>query len=161
MLKGILGRCGLRVKHRRRVTILQIHTENGSIYQIDMEAKTWERIEHDPDSKGIRTERGTYWTCREPVIGESFVMICEPLPGSAPSTHFRRIVTSIVKSFEVAGYDSRSNVPSVSLRRAVFSKLSWIDRLLDKLIRRFVQHLALAISRAFGKSLVLENLTSE
>ena len=37
-----------------------VHTKSGSKYSINEKEKTWNRLEHDPESSHLRTEGGSY-----------------------------------------------------------------------------------------------------
>jgi hypothetical protein len=52
-----------------------VKTQSGSTYRIDIEAGTWERLDHHPDSHFLRTESGTFESIGDVVIGRSMVLI--------------------------------------------------------------------------------------
>ncbi len=72
-----------------------ITTETGSVYKIDTEKKTWERIEVTCDSGYIRTKDGTYNEITKIAIGERLIMIC---PAIVPNMDGRLISTSSIVS---------------------------------------------------------------
>ena len=71
-------------------------TENGSRYQIDLDAKTWARLEHAPWSNMVRTKTGPYDQIRAH-LGEPMRLLCPPL---TPGLDGRYIRTSNVVSIE-------------------------------------------------------------
>lgn len=79
---------------------LTLETEN-SIYYINTEAKTWERVKTNGivGDQPLRTTSGTYNEIDEPVeLGLPLRLYCDPLPTSKPGTVTRLIETSPVVS---------------------------------------------------------------
>ena len=73
-----------------------ITTHSGSKYRIDFDAKTWERLSHDPSSNRLRTPKGSYEEIRLKV-GDPMEMLCPPL---IPGTDARYVSTSRVTNIE-------------------------------------------------------------
>ena len=73
-----------------------VHTKSGSKYRIDPDAKTWERLHHDPVSNKLRTPKGSYLEIRLKV-GEPMEMLCPPLVADADA---RYVGTSTVTRME-------------------------------------------------------------
>jgi hypothetical protein len=79
--------------------IYQIKTESGSVYRIDTDDKTWERIETGPYSGRLRSASGPYLFCDAMQVGsEGIKLTCPPVN---PSTSFRFIYTSPVVEVKV------------------------------------------------------------
>ena len=77
---------------------MKIYTETGSIYNIDLNKKTWTRLTHDLEqSPNLRTETGNFISCNEPSIGKHFQMWC---PAITPNTSGRLISTSLIIKIE-------------------------------------------------------------
>jgi hypothetical protein len=68
-----------------------IITETGSVYEIDTDKKTWERIETTDESGYVRSKGGTYNSITNLVIGERLNMLCPPI---VPNMTARLISTS-------------------------------------------------------------------
>jgi hypothetical protein len=83
--------------------MLKVTTTN-SVYLIDLDAKTWERISHMPstvpgvrDDAPLRTEHGVFVEIMSCTIGKGLLMICPPIN---PPYH-RVIWTSDITAIEI------------------------------------------------------------
>lgn len=73
---------------------IEVLTETGSLYRINYDNKTWERLEETPMSGRVRTDSGPW---NEVIIVEGFPMLIEG-PPLDPTMWKRQITTSIVVS---------------------------------------------------------------
>jgi hypothetical protein len=75
-----------------------ITTEHGTKFRINLQNKTWERIDKTGDSSNLRSESGVFNSILEGLsIGRHLVMICPPVTKGALG---RMIITSCVVSIE-------------------------------------------------------------
>lgn len=72
-----------------------VNTSTGSVYRIDPETQTWERVCVGEKSGHLRTESGVFESITGPVIGDSMVLVCPPLSAAVSG---RLIQTSAVTS---------------------------------------------------------------
>lgn len=77
---------------------VEVVTENGSVYRIDYDAKTWERVEETCLSGKVRTEGGD-WT--EVIVVEGFPMLIEGPPLDRARTKRQITTTPVVSVKEV------------------------------------------------------------
>lgn len=68
-----------------------VTTQNGSIYRLDLEAKTWERVAETNLSGDIRSSGGPYTELRDAEVGKRMTIVA---PGLAFGN--RWIHTSVV-----------------------------------------------------------------
>jgi hypothetical protein len=80
--------------------IIEATTANGSVYRIDYDKKTWERIEETRFSGQIRTEGGE-WT--EVLLVEGFPMLIEGPPLDRSRRKRQITTTEVTKVKEVHG----------------------------------------------------------
>lgn len=78
--------------------MITFKTETGSVYEVDLQKKTWKRILATDQSGHIRTINGQFEEISPIVIGKSVQMIMPPFE---KGYDFRMIETSRVKSVEV------------------------------------------------------------
>ena len=69
-----------------------VYTKTGSIYKLDLESKTWERLSATDESGPLRSDSGTYIDIGPIQVGYPLLMECPPINPPMP----RMIVTSIV-----------------------------------------------------------------
>lgn len=77
----------------------RVTTESGSVYMIDLVAKTWERVESSRESGKIRTNSGTIQNTNPLTIevGQRIEILTDKIN---PLAHYRLLATSIVASIE-------------------------------------------------------------
>lgn len=77
----------------------RITTESGSVYLIDLVAKTWERVEASAESGKIRTNKGSIQNTSPLIIqvGQRIEILTDRIN---PDADYRLLATSIVKSIE-------------------------------------------------------------
>lgn len=73
----------------------RVWTKSGSVYEIDLEAKTWRRP--TAGSSNLRTQEGTFINDPEITIGLPIKLICPPLVEEFDG---RAIVTTAVTQVE-------------------------------------------------------------
>lgn len=61
--------------------MLKIKTQSGSTYLIDVENMTWERTEHAPESKYVRTGGGKLWSMPHIQKEHPMVLLGPPIDG--------------------------------------------------------------------------------
>ena len=74
-----------------------ITTVHGTKFKVDLENKTWERINKTGDSGNLRDESGTFIESSDPAIGQPFILKCPPRIEAATG---RMIITSPVTEIE-------------------------------------------------------------
>lgn len=74
-----------------------VTTEHGTKFQINLQHKTWARIDKTGDSGNLRTESGTFFEILGPVIGESLKLWCPLIGTDSPG---RLIQTSWITAIE-------------------------------------------------------------
>jgi hypothetical protein len=78
--------------------IVKVTTRNGSVYRLDYENKTWERVGETSTSGALRTDgRGTWTEVYLP--GEGFPLVISGPPVD-PEMEMRQITTSPVTNIE-------------------------------------------------------------
>jgi hypothetical protein len=77
----------------------RVTTESGSVYLIDFEAKTWERVSSSPESGKIRTNSGTIQNTNplKIEVGRPIEILTDRIN---PLAHYRLLATSIVMAIE-------------------------------------------------------------
>lgn len=77
----------------------RVTTESGSVYLIDLVAKTWERVEASTESGKIRTNKGSIQNTNPLVIkvGQRIEILTDKIN---PAAQYRLLATSIVTSIE-------------------------------------------------------------
>lgn len=77
----------------------RVTTESGSVYLIDLVAKTWERVETSAESGKIRTNSGTIQNTGPLTIevGKSVQILTDKIN---PLAQYRLLATSVVTSIE-------------------------------------------------------------
>lgn len=76
--------------------IYEVTTKNGSVYRIDYDNKTWERLSETENSGPVRTEGGPW---DEVLLVEGFPMVIYG-PPLDPKMDKRKITTSEVEKVE-------------------------------------------------------------
>ena len=77
--------------------MIRVYTQSGSVYLIDREAKTWERVKVGEGSHALRTQSGTFTELYPIEVGRGVLMVCPPLvEGTIGRTIYTSNVTEIV-----------------------------------------------------------------
>jgi hypothetical protein len=77
------------------MSLIRFRTESGSLYEIDTDKKTWDRLEK-PNREGsypLRTTSGTYYSLNVIEVGFPAQWLSEPID---PTKDFRLVETSLV-----------------------------------------------------------------
>lgn len=72
-------------------------TVDGTKFEIDLEAKTWKRIDKTGDYGNLRTEEGTFTSVLGDGVGSSLQLLCPPFK---EGTFARMIMTQPIKTIE-------------------------------------------------------------
>jgi len=74
-----------------------ITTVHGTKFKVDLENKTWERIDKTGDSGNLRDESGPFIESSDPAVGHPVILKCPPRIEAATG---RMIITSPVTEIE-------------------------------------------------------------
>ena len=74
-----------------------ITTETGSIYDLDLENKIWNRVKTTTESGHVRTTSGEFYEVGSIEVGEPVSFVCPPI---REGSSFRYIKTSKVVKIE-------------------------------------------------------------